>query len=78
MVEPTIAPRLWDELPQGAVLQVDLSLRADGSVASVAFASSAPRALLRAVQSAAEQWVFEPLPAPRVHRVQLVLNAPPR
>lgn len=78
MVQPSIPPRVWDELARGTEISVDLNIRSDGTVAAVEFIGAVPRAFARAVQAAIAQWTFEPLPAPQVHRVQLVLNPPER
>ncbi len=73
MVGPAVAPRVLLELGR-VEIEADLSLRADGTVASVQLIPPVPRALLRPTQQALEQWRFEPLGVPRVHRVQLVFN----
>ena len=80
MVEPEIPARLMINLQQTVEVQVDLTLRADGTVAQVVFAPGVSRALQRSLQAAVEQWRYEPLSAaatdaaPRLHRVQLVIN----
>jgi TonB family protein len=75
MVEPSVPPRVVDEI--GGKLnevEVDVTIRADGTVASATVLPPAPRQLHRYVVAAVEQWRFEPLPGERVHRVQLVFN----
>lgn len=74
MVEPVLPARALAEAGSIRELPVDLVIRPDGTVASATVAGSAPRALVRAVVQALEQWRFEPLPAERVHRVQLVFS----
>ena len=74
MLEPEIPPRLLIEGPRVTEIVADLSLRADGTVASVALLPGVPRAWQRYVVSALERWRFEPLPAARLHRVQLVFS----
>lgn len=74
MVEPALAARTLEEAGRLNELPVELTIRPDGTVAQVAVLANAPRQLVRAVVLALEQWRFEPLPAERVHRVQLVFN----
>ena len=74
MVEPEVPQRMLDEMGRNATIQVDLVLRADGSVASVDLASPAPRGLLRMLTPSLEQWKFAPLTAQRTHRVELLFN----
>ncbi len=66
--------RMLDELGRNAVVAVDVSIRADGSVGGVRLATPVSPRVQRAVASALEQWRFDPLPADRVHRIQLVFN----
>lgn len=75
VVEPVLSLQLLEDAGRFAELPVDLTIRADGSVASVVVAVSAPRLLVRAVVTALEQWRFEPLPSERVHRVNLVFKS---
>ncbi len=75
MVEPAVPPRVLDEIGGVTEVIVDLTIRPDGSIASVVLAPSAPRQLHRFVIAALEQWRYEPLPAQRVYRIQLVFNA---
>lgn len=74
MVEPVIPARVLDEVGRINEVAVDLTIRADGTVSSVAIVPPAPRQIQRYVVAALEQWRFGPLPAARVHRVQLVFN----
>jgi Meckel syndrome type 1 protein len=74
MVEPTIPARLREELGASYEVMADLTIRADGSVAEVKLLPPTPRQVQRQVLSALQQWRFEPLPAARVHRVQLVFT----
>jgi Meckel syndrome type 1 protein len=74
MVEPAIPARVLDEIGQLVELRADLTLRADGSVASVTLLPPVPRQLVRYVTAALERWRYAPLPAGQVHRVQLVFN----
>lgn len=74
MVEPAIPQTVLSRIGTLREVTADLSLRADGSVAGVALAASTPRAAARYLTQAFEQWRFAPLPAARVHRVQLVFG----
>ncbi len=74
MVEPEVPQRVLDEMGRNAAIQVDLLVRTDGSVASVALVTSAPRGLLRMLTPSLEQWKFAPLTAQRTHRVELLFN----
>lgn len=74
MVEPAIPARVLDAIGQVVEMQIDLSLRADGSVAAVTLLPPVARTLARYVTAALERWRYAPLPAPQVHRVQLVFN----
>ncbi len=74
MVEPDLPPRLLADLGSLAEVNADLSLRADGSVAAVQLLTSVPPALRRRISEAMMRWRFEPLPADRQHRVQLVFR----
>ena len=76
-VDPEVPQRLLDELGRNALVLVDLGIRADGSVSAVTLAGPAPRSLLRWLVAALEQWQFEPLPAARVHRIELLFNGEP-
>jgi hypothetical protein len=77
-VQPTVPLHMWDGVARGSEINVDLDIRTDGTVGAVNLVGHVPRAFARAVQAAITQWVFEPLPAPQVHRVQLVLSPPER
>lgn len=74
MVAPEVPQSVLDTLGSLRPIEVDLSLRADGSVAEVVTVSPIPFPLRRYVTQALLQWRFDPLPAPRQHRVQLVFN----
>lgn len=74
MVEPSIPQRVLDGIGRLGDVSVDLTIRADGSVAAVAMLPPAPRQIQRYVEAALEQWRYEPLPAQQLHRVQLVFN----
>lgn len=74
-VDPELGQRQLDDLGRNAIVTVDLTIRADGSVASVAMVSTPPRGLQRPLLAALQQWRFEPLPSERVHRVELLFNA---
>ncbi len=73
-VDPELPQRLLDDLGRNAVVAVDLTIRANGTVASVGMVTAVPQRLQRAVTSALEQWRFEPLASDRVHRIELVFN----
>lgn len=74
MFEPDIPARVLVDGPRVTEILADLTLRTDGTVASVALLPGVPRAWQRYVVSALERWRFEPLPAVYVHRVQLVFG----
>jgi len=73
-VDPDLGPRQLDDLGRNAVVNVELTIRADGTVGAVALVPPTPRGIQRAVVAALEQWRFEPLPSERLHRVQLLFN----
>lgn len=75
MVEPVIPQRVLDAIGRLGDVSVDITIRADGTVAAVAVLAPAPRQAHRYIEAALEQWRFEPLSAQRVHRVQLVFSA---
>jgi hypothetical protein len=74
MVEPSIPPRALDDAGPLGTIEVDLTIRSDGSVAAVEVVPPVSRQIQRYVILALEQWRFEPLPSERMHRVQLVFN----
>jgi Meckel syndrome type 1 protein len=74
-VEPVFGSRLQDDAARLTEVTADLTLRADGTVAQVALVTNVARPLQRPLIAALEAWRFEPLPAQRVHRVQLVFTA---
>ncbi len=74
MIEPDIPGRLLAEGPRVVEIFADLALRPDGTVGGVTLLPGVPRAWQRFVTAALERWRFEPLPAARVHRVQLVFG----
>ena len=74
MVEPELSQRLLDQLGRNATVLIELKLRADGSVGGITVLPPSSRLLERALAPTLEQWKFEPLPAARVHRVELVFN----
>lgn len=73
-VDPDLPQRMLDDLGRNAVLAVDLSIRANGTVGGVAMVTAVPARVQRALTAALEQWRFDPLPSDRVHRVELVFN----
>jgi hypothetical protein len=74
MIEPAVPQRVLDDLGRAVEINVDITIRTDGSVASVAVLQPAPRSLIRYVVAAIERWRFESLPSGLVHRVQLLFN----
>lgn len=76
MVEPNIPPALLAQAPRGVEVEAELSLRADGTVASVTLLPPVPRAWQRYIVTALERWRYEPLAEERVHRVRLVFGNP--
>jgi TonB family protein len=68
-------PRVLVEIEPGTVVLADLTIRADGTVSDVAIVSPIGQALARYVLPALQRWRFEPLPSPRVWRVQVVYRA---
>lgn len=74
-VDPEISPRVQQEIGPLPEVWAELTVRADGTVAAVALVSPVPRALQRPVLAALEQWRYDPLPAQRKLRVQLVFGS---
>jgi hypothetical protein len=74
MIEPEVSPRALEQLTRPEVT-VEFTIGADGAVSAIAVLPPVPRGMVGPIVSAVEQWRFAPLPAPRVHRVQLVFNA---
>ena len=74
-VDPDLNQRMLDDIGRNAVVLVDLTIRADGSVAVVQPLGVVPRAVQRVLVAAMEQWRFDPLPQQRVHRIELVFNS---
>lgn len=73
-VDPALTQRQLEDMGRNALVSVDLTIRANGTVRSVAMVPPTPRGIQRALLEALEQWRFSPLPEERVHRVQLVFN----
>jgi hypothetical protein len=73
-VDPDVPQRVLDDMGRNAVVLVDLSLRANGTVANVAMVTAVPGRMQRVLSAALEQWRFDPLPSDRVHRIELVFN----
>ena len=73
-VDPELSQRLLDDMGRNAVVAVDLTIRADGSVGGVNLVTTVPTRVQRVVVGALEQWLFEPLASDRVHRIELVFN----
>lgn len=76
MVEPELPRTVLDGMSGNTDVVIDLTIRADGSVAAVTLLPPIPRQLQRYIVSALEKWRFAPLPAPSVYRVNLVFTAP--
>ncbi|MCW5611506.1 MAG: TonB family protein [Rubrivivax sp.] len=74
MAPPDSQRRMLDQAGSIVEVAVELTIRADGSVAEVSVLTPAPRALQRSVVDALMQWRYEPLPAERKHRVELVFG----
>jgi Meckel syndrome type 1 protein len=74
MVEPEIPVRLLSDSGRVSEVFADLNLREDGTVAAVTLLPPVPRSWARYIAVALEKWRFEPLPAARTHRVQLVFD----
>jgi len=74
MVDPEIPVRLMADGNRIKEVFADLQLRPDGSVAEVKLIPPVPRGWQSYIVYALERWRFEPLPAARVHRVQLVFE----
>ncbi|MDP2004309.1 MAG: hypothetical protein Q8K45_01425 [Rubrivivax sp.] len=72
--DPNIPARLLEQGPRVAEVEVELSLRADGTVAEVTLVPPVPRAWQRLIITALEQWRYEPMASPRTHRVRLVFT----
>ena len=78
MLEPVIPPRLLLQEGGAVEVEVDMSLRADGTVESITVLPPVPRAWQRHITAALEQWRFEPMSGPAQHRVRLLFNSEPR
>ncbi len=76
-VDPELPQRQLDDMGRNAVVTVDLTIRADGSVGNITMVPPTPRGIQRVLLAALEQWRFNPLPSERVHRVQLIFNPEP-
>ncbi len=74
MVEPDVPRRTLEAIGRTVEVDVDLTIRADGSVADLAVDPAAPSSLQRYITEALAKWRYAPLPAQRVLRVQLVFN----
>jgi len=74
MVEPEIPVRLLGDAARVSEVYADLRLREDGTVAEVSLLPPVPRSWKTYITAALERWRFEPLPAARLHRVQLVFD----
>ncbi|MBA4178719.1 MAG: hypothetical protein C0505_19490 [Leptothrix sp. (in: Bacteria)] len=73
--EPAIPPRLLALEANTTEVEAELNLRADGSVEAVRLLPPVPRSWQRFITAALEQWRFEPMSGPAVHRVRLVFKA---
>jgi hypothetical protein len=73
-VDPVLPQNVLDQVGQVREVRVNLNINADGSVTDVAVQQPVPRQMVRYVQAAVAQWLFEPLPAARAHQVQLVFS----
>lgn len=69
--EPSIPAHLLEQGPRVDEVEAELSLRADGSVAEVTLVSPVPRTWQRFITTALEQWRYEPVGSPRMHRVHV-------
>lgn len=74
MTPPDIPQRILDQVGRVGTVRAELTIRADGSVSEVNVLPPAPRALQRSIADALMQWRYEPLPAERRHRVELVFD----
>lgn len=75
-VDPVIPPRVLAEIGDVSTVWFDLSLRADGTVATATLVAPAPRQLQRLLGPILEQWRYAALPAPQIHRVELAFTSP--
>jgi TonB family protein len=74
MVEPTIPINVTDRIGRIGEVMVDLTIRPNGTVSEVTVLPPTHRLVQRYVVAALQQWRFEPLPAERLHRVQLIFK----
>jgi len=74
MPEPDLPQRVLDELGRNASVLVDLTIQPDGRVSALAVLPPAPRQMQRLLEASMRDWLFAPLPAERVHRIELVFN----
>lgn len=75
MTPPDFPQRVLDQVGRIGTVLAELTIRADGSVAEVNVLPPSPRALQRSISDALMQWRYEPLPAERRHRVELVFDS---
>ena len=69
-----LSARALDGVTPGTVVQIELKLRTDGSVAEVKLINSVPRTLARELVPMLQQWRFKPLTSEQLHRLEVVLN----
>jgi outer membrane biosynthesis protein TonB len=74
MTPPDFPQRVLDQVGRIGTVLAELTIRPDGSVAEVNVLPPSPRALQRSISDALMQWRYEPLPAQRRHRVELVFD----
>jgi len=74
MVEPSIPQRVLEQVGPLVELNLEVTIRPDGSVAAVSVLQPAPRAMVRYVVAAVERWRFDRSPSEHLHRVRLVFN----
>lgn len=74
MPEPDLPQRVLDELGRNASVLVDLTIQPDGRVSALVVLPPAPRQMQRLLEATLRDWRFAPLPAERVHRIELVFN----
>jgi hypothetical protein len=73
-VDPVLPQNVLDQVGQVREVRVSLNINVDGSVSDVVVQQPVPRQMVRYVQAAVAQWLFEPIPAARAHQVQLVFS----
>jgi outer membrane biosynthesis protein TonB len=74
MVAPDIPQRVYDQIGTINEVDVELTVRRDGTVAGVNVLPPVPRPAVRYIVEALQRWRYEPVPSEQVIRVQLIFS----